>query len=179
MLAWVNAWMHRVIRAALHASQASLDTFLVVLELHDERLDVFAFSLPGGNGVLCVRVEVLLLLIDKSLCLEGVGLGFLEFPDGLGVFLSSLSVLEVGKLAGALSLLFAFLLFSQLKLLVADSPEPGKVAVLSHCGGLLSLLSLDLELTASLYGGLHFGFPLLLLLVESVCSVFGLGHLPV
>ena len=125
-------------------ARASLDTFLVVLELHDERLDVFALGLPGGDGVLCVRVEVLLLLIDESLCLECVGLGLLELPDGRSVFLGGLSVLEVGKLAGALSLLFAFLFFSQLKLLVADLPELGEVAVLSHLGGLLSLLSVDL-----------------------------------
>lgn len=170
--------MHRVVRAA-RIARASLDTFLVVLELHDERFDVLALGLPGGDGVLCVRVEVFLLLIDECLRLESVGLGFLELSDSIGVFLRSLSVLEVGKLTRTLSFFFALLLLSQLELSVADFPELGEVAVLGHLGGLLCLLSVDLELTASLDGGLHLGFPLLLLLVESVCSVFGLGHLPV
>ena len=157
----------------------SLDAFLVVFELHDERLDVFALGLPGGDGVLRVRVEILLLLVHQRLRLEGVCLGFLELADGRSVLLGGLSVLEVGELAGALSLLFALLLLGELELLVADFPELGEVAVLGHLGGLLGLLPLDLELTAPLDGGLHLGFPLLLLLVESVRSVFGLGHLPV
>ena len=54
-----------------------------VLELHDERLHVLALSLPSGDSVLGVRVEVLLLLIDKRLGLESIGLGLLELPDGV------------------------------------------------------------------------------------------------
>ena len=61
----------------------SLDAFLVVFELHDERLDVFALGLPGGDGALRVRVEILLLLVDERLGLESVGLPLLELPDGL------------------------------------------------------------------------------------------------
>ena len=62
---------------------ASLDALLVVLELHDERFHVLALSLPGLDGVLGVRVEVLLLLIDKRLGLESSGLGLLELPHGV------------------------------------------------------------------------------------------------
>ena len=62
---------------------ASLDALLVVLELHDERFHVLALSLPGLDGVLGVRVEVLLLLIDKRLGLESGGLGLLELPHGV------------------------------------------------------------------------------------------------
>ena len=62
---------------------ASLDALLVVLELHDERLHVLALSLPSGDSVLGVRVEVLLLLVDKRLGLESIGLGLLELPDGV------------------------------------------------------------------------------------------------
>ena len=61
---------------------ASLDALLVVLELHDERFHVLALRLPGGDGALGVRVEVLLLLVDKRLGLESIGLGLLELPDG-------------------------------------------------------------------------------------------------
>ena len=158
---------------------ASLDALLVVLELHDERLDVLALGLPVGDGVLGVRVEVLLLLVDEGLGLQSVDLAFLELPDGLLVLYVGLAVLEVGKFSGPLPLLFALLLLSQLQLFVADLPELGEIAVLLHLGALLGLLPLDLELTASLDGGLHLGLPLLLLLVESVRSVFSLGHLPV
>lgn len=55
----------------------------------------------------------------------------------------------------------------------------GEVTILLDLGRLLGPLPLDLELTASLDGSLHLGFPLLLLLVESIRSVFGLGNLPV
>ena len=159
--------------------RGSLDALLVVLELHDERLDVLALGLPRGDRVLGVRVEVLLLLVDERLGLEGVGLRLLELADGVLVLQVGLAVLEVGEFAGPLPLLFALLLLSQLQLFVADLPELGEIAVLGDRGRLLGLLPLDLELTASLDGGLHLGLPLLLLLVESVGAVFGLGHLPV
>ena len=79
----MDQWMHRWGLAAWVGGLDSLDAFLVVFELHDERLDVFALGLPGGDGVLGVRVEVLLLLVDERLGLESVGLSLLELPDGL------------------------------------------------------------------------------------------------
>ena len=85
--------MRAIGRNALHRAEecgphrmhawASLDALLVVLELHDERLHVLALGLPGGDGALGVRVEVLLLLVDERLGLESVGLPLLELPDGL------------------------------------------------------------------------------------------------
>ena len=132
--------------------------------------------MDSGFGV---GVEVLLLLVDEGLGLEGVDLVLLEVSDGGLVLYVGLRVLEVGQLPGPLPLLFALLLLSQLQLFVADFPELGEVLVLGDLGAPLGLLPLDLELTASLDGGLHLGLPLLLLLVESVRSVFGLGHLPV
>lgn len=164
---------------ALRTAEFSLDALLVVLELHDEGLDVLALSLPVGDGVFGVGVEVLLLLVDKGLGLEGVDLLLLELPDGALVLYVGLRVLEVGQFSGPLPLLFALLLLSQLQLFVADFPELGEVFVLADLGAPLGRFPLDLELTASLDGGLHLGLPLLLLLVESVRSVFSLGHLPV
>lgn len=48
------------------------DTLLVVLELHDERLDVLALSLPLLDALLGVGVEVLLLLVLESLVVHGL-----------------------------------------------------------------------------------------------------------
>ena len=64
---------------------ASLDALLVVLELHDERLDVLTLTLPVLDALLSVRVEVLLLLVEKGLSLEGCSLLILEFCDGVPV----------------------------------------------------------------------------------------------
>ena len=48
----------------------SKDALLVVLELHDERLDIFTCLFPVLDAPLRVPVEVLLLLIEQSLCLH-------------------------------------------------------------------------------------------------------------
>ena len=63
----------------------SEDALLVVLELHDQRLDVLALTLPVLDALLSIRVEVLLLLVEKGLSLEGCSLLFLEFCDGVPV----------------------------------------------------------------------------------------------
>ena len=91
----------------------SQDALLVVLELHDERLDVLASSLPVCDGLLGIRVEVLLLLVDQRLGLEGVALCLLELLHGDLVLYVGLAVLEAGELSGPLPLLFTLLLLSQ------------------------------------------------------------------
>ena len=71
--------------ASLGADDSSEHTLLVVLELHDERLDVLTLTLPVLDALLSVRVEVLLLLVEKGLSLEGCSLLILEFCDGVPV----------------------------------------------------------------------------------------------
>ena len=85
----------QVIMIAKVKEFSSLNAFLVVLKLHNERLNIFAFSLPLRDSFLGVRVKVLLLLISKSLSLERVSLGFLEFSNGIPVLDLSLLLLEV------------------------------------------------------------------------------------
>ena len=63
----------------------SENVLLVVLELHDQRLDVLALTLPVLDAFLSVRVEVLLLLVEKGLSLEGSGLLLLELCHGVPV----------------------------------------------------------------------------------------------
>ena len=58
-------------RTVAHCSD---DALLVVLELHDERLDVLALGRPILDAFLGVAVEVLLLLVDKGLSLECISL---------------------------------------------------------------------------------------------------------
>jgi len=158
---------------------ASKDALLVVLELHDQGLDVLALGLPLLDALLRVRVEVFLLLIEQRLGLERINLLLLELLDSNLVLGLSLVQLELGELLGAHALLLLLLLFSHLQLFVAHLPELGKLMLLLPLGGLGSLLALNLELAAPLDGRLHLCLALLLLLEQSVCSVFGLGHLPV
>ncbi len=157
----------------------SEDTLLVVLELHDDGLDVLASILPLLDALLSVAVEVLLVLISQGLVLESSRLGLHEVLDSLLVLEVSLSLLETLEFSGSLALFFLLLLFSELELLVTDFPELGEVFVLLDLGILLVPLSLDLQLTASLDGGLHLSLALLLLLVQPVSTVLSLSDLPV
>ena len=155
------------------------DALLVVLELHDEGLDVLALGLPLLDALLGVRVEVLLLLVSQSLRLQSVSLSLLEVTNGLGVLYIGLGFLEVLELSIPLSLLLLLLLLGELELFVADLPELSVFGVFLLLGVLLGLLALDLQLTRPLDGGLHFGLALLLLLVETVGAVLGLGDLAI
>jgi len=77
-------------------SISSDNALFVVLELHDEGLNIFALALPLRDGLLGIRVEVLLLLVEERLSLDGVGLLVLELLDGLGLLGVSLGLDEVG-----------------------------------------------------------------------------------
>lgn len=158
---------------------SSNDTLLVVLELHDEGLDVLALGLPLLNALLSVRVEVLLLLVSESLGLQRVSLSLLELTNSVSTLDVSLILLEVLELSVSLPLFFLLLLLSKLQLLVADVPELGKLPLLLLHGGLLGLLALHLQLTRSLDGGLHLSLALLLSLVSTVGTVLSLGNLAV
>lgn len=158
---------------------SSKHAFLVVLELHNERLDVLALSLPVLDALLSVAVEVLLLLIDKGLSLESIRLRLLELLNGNSVLDVRLVLLEVEKLSGTLAIFFLLLLFSHLQLFVAHLPEVSKVMLLLFHGSFLSLFPADLKLTAPLDCSLHLSLALLLLLVESVSAILSLGNLPV
>ena len=165
--------------ASLGADDSSEHTLLVVLELHDERLDVLALTLPVLDALLGVAVEVFLLLIEKSLGLEGISLLLLELLDLNPVLDIRLILLEVKELHGTIPFFLLLLLLSHLQLFIALFPELSKVFLFLLLSSLLSLLPLDLKLTASLNGSLHLCLALLLLLVKSVGSVLSLSNLPV
>ena len=153
--------------------------FFVVLELHNEWLDVLALALPVLNALLSVGVEVLFLLVSESLGLKGFDLLCLELSNAVLVLNVSLLLLEVLQLSCALSLFFLLLLLSHLQLFVSHLPEVSKFSLLTLDRVLLSLLSVDLKLATPLNGYLHLGLALLLLLKQSVCTVLSLGHLTV
>ena len=157
----------------------SKNALLVVLELHDERLDVLALALPVLDALFGVGVEVLLLLVDQSLTLQRVHLLLLELLDRNLVLGLRLMLLEVCKFKGTLPLLFLLLLLSHLQLFVANLPELGELLLFLTLSSLDSLLALNLELPAPLNGSLHLGLALLLLNEEPVGSVLSLSDLPV
>jgi len=64
----------------------SQDTFLVILKLHDERLNIFALGLPLFDALFGVSVEVFFVLIKQSLSLKSSQLIVFEFLDGLILF---------------------------------------------------------------------------------------------
>ena len=96
-----NGWLHL----------GSEDTLLVVLELHDEGLDVLALGLPRLDAPFSVGVEVLLLLVEQRLGLQRVSLLLHELLHGNLVLDLGLVLLEFAQFLGALTLLLASLLF--------------------------------------------------------------------
>ena len=164
---------------SLLKSVSSDNALLVILKLHDEWLDILALSLPFADALLSVGVEVLLLLVEESLSLDGVSLLSLEVFDCLILLGVVLCPHESGQLLGSLSFFFLFLLLGQLKLFVADSPELSEVFLfLLLCNALL-LLACDLEGSAALDGLLHLNFSLLLHLEESVSLILSFSDLSV
>ena len=157
----------------------SQDTLFVVLELHDERLDVLASTLPLVDALLSVGVEVLLLLVDEGLCLHGGHLLLLELSHYGFVLDLSLVLLEVLQFESTHPFLFLLLLFSQLKLFVADLPEFGELLLFLLNGHLLGLLALELELTRALNGGFHLSLAGLLSFKKTVGAVLSLSNLSV
>ena len=133
--------------------------------------------MPLRDGLLSIRVEVLLLLVEERLRLDGVGLLVLEFLDGLGLLGVSLGLDEGGQLSRSLLFFFLLLLLSQLELLVADSPELSEVFLFLLLGNVFGPLALDLEGSALVDGLFHISLSLLLLLEESVSLVFSLRNL--
>jgi hypothetical protein len=125
----------------------SEDALLVALKLHDEGLNVLALALPVGDALLGVRVEVLLLLVEKSLSLQGIDLTVLEFShDGL-ILYSGLLALEVLQFLGTLSLFLLLLFLSHLQLFVANLPEFGELDLFALHSSLNVTLPLDLQLS--------------------------------
>lgn len=135
--------------------------------------------MPVLDSIFSIGIEVLFLLIDKSLSLESISLVVLEISDSILVLDITLLLLEVREFVSALSFFFTLLLFSHLQLFVSDSPEFGEIFLLLRQSGLLSLLSLNLELATSLDGSLHFSFSQLLLFEKPVSTVFSLSYLPI
>jgi len=91
-------------------------------QLQHKRLHILSIPFPIINGLLCIIVEVLLLLIQKSLSLRG-SLLFLQeiFHDG-SLFLISLNFLVALKLLVSHSFIFQFVTLLFLELLVSDLP---------------------------------------------------------
>lgn len=103
----------------------------------------------------------------------------LELSHSILVLDISLLLLEVREFVCTLSFLLTLLLFSHLQLFVSDSPEFGEIFLLLRQSGLLSLLSLNLELATSFDSSFHLSFSQLLLLEKPVSTVFSLSYLPI
>ena len=168
-----------IIIFAFFKLQHSDNTLLIVLKLHDERLDVLALALPLCDALLSIRVEVFLLLVEKRLSLYSVDLFLLKLLNSFRLLSVILSLDEFCQFLGSLPFLLLLLLLCHLKLLVTDPPELSEVLVLLHLAGRLLLLSLDLEGPAPLNCCLHISLSLLLLLEEPVGSIFSFSDLSV
>lgn len=92
-------------------------------------------------------------------------------------FVVGLLLEESDELLVTETLLFAFLLFGELQLLVADLPEVGEVFLLLEFVALVLALAVNLQRTRAFNSLLHFKFAALLLLIESVGLVLGFGDL--
>jgi hypothetical protein len=107
---------------------------LLVLQLHDEWLDVLALAAPLGNALLRIRVEVLLLLVLE-------GLGSQRALQLLQVLVLSHSVLGINLVLQvivdfqlSLLLLLLFLGLCDLEFLVPQLPEFHELRVLAALG---------------------------------------------
>ena len=83
------------------------------------------------------------------------------------------------ELLKPLPLFLLLLLLGQLELLITDAPELGELSVLLRLGLFLGVFALNLKLATTLDGGLHLGLALLLLLKETVGTIFSLGNLTI
>ena len=92
----------------------SEDALFIVLELHNDRLDVLSLILPLLDALLSVGVEVLLVLILQGLVLQTRHLSFLELLNSLLVLEVSLSFLEVLEFSSSEALFLLLLLLSKL-----------------------------------------------------------------
>jgi len=133
--------------------------------------------LPLANAPLRVGVEVLLLLVQKCLCLQAGFVLVAELLFRVIQFLVALLCEELNEFLRTLALLVLFLRFSHLKLFVAYAPELREVALFLLFQILLLLLAFDLQSARPLNGLFHFILAALLVFKKSVSLVLGLGNL--
>ena len=83
------------------------------------------------------------------------------------------------ELLKPLPLFLLLLLLGQLELFVTDAPELSKLPVLLLLGVLLGIFALNLKLARTFDGSFHLGLALLLLLKETIGSIFSLSNLAI
>jgi len=128
----------------------------VIFELHDDWFDIFALRLPFTKALLGIWVEVLFLLVLKSLVVEGlmllIDVIFLSFD----VFITCLLFNVVGQFDSSLSLFFSFLLFGNSKFFISELPELCELHFFLLAFSNLSILSIDLVLSTLFDSAFHF-----------------------
>ena len=86
--------------------------------------------LPLLDAPLCVRVEVLFLLVQQGLSLQTRVVRIFELLHSLFILNLALPLSKLGQLKQALPLLLFLLLLSSLQLLIAHTPELGVLLLL-------------------------------------------------
>ena len=134
---------------------------MIIFELHDQGLHVFALAAPLGDAFLGIGIKILLLLVHEGFGSQAaLKFGKILF---LGLLvLSSHLVFEV-IIYFQLSLFgFFFLLgFSYLEFLVSELPELGKLLGFPFFGRLDLPLAMQLVFAAHVYLLFHMGLFLL------------------
>lgn len=133
--------------------------------------------MPFLNTLLSIRVEVLLICIKKSLSFSGFFKLLPELILNLSLLQIHLSSVVSFKLLTSDSLLFLFLLLSDLKLLTSDLPKLTKLFLFHVFLDFLILSFFNLLLSASLDCIFHLESSSLLLFEESHGFLFSLSHL--
>jgi hypothetical protein len=90
----------------------SHNALFVVFKFHDDGLDIFSLGLPLTDALLSIRVEILFLLVEKSL---SFGCSFLILNELLNFLLVLQLMLLLNKVCNfkcTLSILFFLLLLS-------------------------------------------------------------------
>lgn len=155
----------------------SQDTFLVILKLHDKRLNIFALGLPLFNALFGVTVEVFFVLIKQCRGLETGVLLLLKLFNDLILFNLSLLLKESRHLFVSHASLLFFLLLGNKKFFVSIGPELGKFFFFLLNSSSLLMFAINLEFSGSLDGFLHFNSLLLLIFIKTICFMFSISNL--
>lgn len=133
--------------------------------------------MPLANASLRVGVEVLLLLVQKCLCLQAGFVLVAECFFRVIQFLVALLCEELHEFLSTLALLIFFLSFRHLKLFVTYAPEFGEVFLFLLVEFFLLLLAFNLQSARPFNGLFHFVLAALLVFKKPVSFVLGLGNL--
>ena len=155
----------------------SQDTFLVILKLHNKRLNIFALSLPLFDALFGVIVEVFFVLIKQSSRLKTRILLLLKFFNNLILFNLRLLLKETLHFFISLASLLLLLLLSNKKFFVSVGPEMSKFFFFLLSRGSLLLFAINLEFSRSLDSRFHFNSLSLLIFIQTICFMFSVGNL--